>query len=176
MSAAAAGRGAAVMNATRWRLYTQLRATGLAVEGGSGGRTKMQRLQHGLPKEHYYDALCVGPSTPATFTGFPAYVAVWTATGRGTRKMCGTDKRGFPIRHRTRHKQHFGFQTGDLVVAMVPRGQYAGVWRGRVLVRATGRFDISADGQRVATGVSHKYCRMLQREDGWQYAHKHRAV
>ena len=169
-------RDAAMLNATRWRLYAELKAMGLPVEGGSGGRTKMQRLQHGLPKEHYYDALCVGVSTPAAFTGFPAYVAVWTATGRGTRKMCGTDTHGFPIRHRTRHKQHFGFQTGDLVVATVPQGKYAGVWRGRVSVRATGRFDISADGQRIAAGVSHKYCRVLQREDGWQYAHKHRAV
>ena len=69
-------KDAAMMNATRWRLYTQLQATGLPVEGGSGGRTKMQRLAHAFPKEHYYDALCVGKSTPNRFTSLPAYVQV----------------------------------------------------------------------------------------------------
>lgn len=45
-------RDAAMMNATRWRLYRQLSATGLPVEGGTGGRTTMQRLTHRFPKEH----------------------------------------------------------------------------------------------------------------------------
>ncbi|WP_053961156.1 RRXRR domain-containing protein [Sulfobacillus thermosulfidooxidans] len=49
-------KDAAMMNATRWRLYDQLKATELSVEGRSGARTKMQRIQHNLPKEHYYDA------------------------------------------------------------------------------------------------------------------------
>ena len=162
-------KDAAMMNATRWRLYEQLQATGLPLEGGSGGRTKKQRTAHGLPKEHYYDALCVGESTPNAFTAVSAYVQVWSAKGRGVRQMCGTDKYGFPIRHRSRQKVHFGFQTGDRVKAVVPRGKYAGTHTGSVLVRASGRFDITADGHRVAQGISYKYCRVLQREDGWTY-------
>ncbi len=166
-------KDAAMMNATRWRLYGALRATGLPVEGGSGARTKMQRIAHNLPKEHYYDALCVGQSTPDRFTQLPAYVQIWTATGRGTRQMCGTNKYGVPIRHRTRQKVHFGFQTGDTVKAVVPRGKYTGTHTGRVLVRASGSFDISADGQRIAQGISYKHCRILQRNGGWQYEQKH---
>ena len=81
-------RDAAMMNATRSRLYERPQLTGLPVEGGSGGRTKMQRIAHGLPKEHYYDALCVGTSTPQHFTHLPAYVQIWTAKGRGTRHGC----------------------------------------------------------------------------------------
>ena len=169
-------KDAAAMNATRWRLYDQLKAIGLAVEGGSGGRTKMQRIQHKLPKEHYYDALCVGISTPDQFTRLPAYVAVWAAKGRGTRQLCGTDKYGFPNRHRSRRRQHFGFHTGDLIQAIIPRGKYTGPWTGRVSVRASGSFDISAEGRRVAQGVSHQHCRVLQRQDGWQYEQKPRAV
>ena len=44
---------------------------------------------------------------------------------------------------------HVGLQTGDLVVAPVPRGKYAGVRKGRV---STARRppDITVDGQRVA--------------------------
>ena len=116
-------KDAAMMNATRWRLYEQLKATGLPVKGGSGGRTKKQRLDHDFPKEHYYDALSVGGSTPDRFTSLPAYVQVWTGKGRGTRKLCGTDAYGFPIRHRSRQQIHFGFQTGDLIRAGVPSGR-----------------------------------------------------
>lgn len=165
-------RDAAMMNATRGRLYEQLKATGLPLEGGTGGRTKKQRIDHGFPKAHYFDALCVGDSTPERFTRRPASVQVWTAQGRGTRKMCGTDAYGFPIRHRTRHKVYWGFQTGDLVRAVVPTGKYAGTWMGRVLVRATGSFDLSTHGRRIAQGVSYKHCRLLQRNGGWTYAQK----
>ena len=165
-------KDAAMMNATRWRLYHQLQATGLPVEGGSGARTKMQRIQLGFPKEHYFDALCVGESTPERFTALPAYVQVWQAKGRGNRQVCGTDAQGFPIRHRVRRKVYFGFQTGDLVTAVIPKGKYTGTWTGRVLVRANGRFDIASHGHRVAQGISYQYCRLIQRGDGWQYEQK----
>jgi hypothetical protein len=116
--------------------------------------------------------LCVGESTPERFTSLPAYVQVWTAKGRGTRQMCGTDTYGFPIRHRTRQKVHWGFQTGDLIRAVVPNGKYAGTWTGRVLVRANGSFDLSVQGRRIAQGMSHKYCRILQRNEGWAHVQK----
>ena len=165
-------KDAALMNATRWRLYTQLQATGLPMEGGSGARTKMQRIAHALPKEHYFDALCVGKSTPEQFIQMPTYVQIWTAKGRGNRQMCGPNAYGFPIRHRSRKKMYFGFQTGDGVQAIVPRGKYAGTHTGRVLVRASGSFDLSAQGRRIAQGISYKYCRIVQRNGGWTYEQK----
>jgi hypothetical protein len=169
-------KDAAMMNATRWRLYEQLKTTGLSVEAGTGGRTKHQRIRQGLPKEHYYDALCVGASTPATFTTLPAYVQVWSAKGRGTRQMCNTDQYGFPISHRKAKKQYFGFQTGDWVVAHVPKGKYTGAWSGQAAIRASGYFDIKANGKRVVQGVSHRYFRILQRADGWQYEIKRASI
>src|SRR5207237_1031532 len=57
-------RDAAAVNATRWALYERLQATGVPVETGSGGRTKWNRTQRGLPKTHWLDAACVGASTP----------------------------------------------------------------------------------------------------------------
>ncbi len=165
-------RDAAMMNATRWRLLEKLKETGLPVECGTGARTKMQRIAHGLPKEHYYDALCVGASTPESFTSLPAYVQIWSAKGRGTRQLCRTDKYGFPIAHRSEKKVHFGFQTGDLAVANVPKGKYKGIWKGRVSVRTTGYFDITAAGKRVVQGVSHRFFHLIQRSDGWQYEQK----
>ncbi|MCL5013353.1 MAG: RNA-guided endonuclease IscB [Firmicutes bacterium] len=160
-------KDAALMNATRWRLYRQLQVTGLPVEGGSGGRTKMQRIQHDLPKEHYYDALCVGESTPNTLTVFPAYVQVWSAKGRGNRQRCRTDQYGFPIRYLSRQKNHFGFQTGDLVRAVISRGKYTGTWTGRATVKASGVIVIGT-GTGINPEARYKHCRVLQRGDGWQ--------
>ncbi len=161
-------KNAAIMNATRWRLYEQLKATGLPVKGGPGSRT--ERLGYGSSEEHRFDALCVGESTPEHFIHLPATVQMWTAQGRGARQMCGADKDGFPIRHRSRQKVHFGFQTGDLIRAVVPKGKYAGTWTVRVLVRANGSFDISVQGRRIAQGdfvqiLSH----CAQRNGGWTY-------
>ncbi len=165
-------RDAAMMNTPRWRLYEQLKAIGLPIEGGSGGCTKPQRLEHSFPQEHYFAALCVGESTPAHFTHLPAQVQRWTAKGRGTRQLGGPDAYGFPIRHRARQQGYFGFQTGDLVRAVVPTGKYAGSHTGRVLVRSSGRVDITTDGRRVAQGIAYKPCRILQRNGGWVYEQK----
>ena len=161
---------AAMMNATRWALYERLKRTGLPVECGTGARTKKQRVEHGLPKTHYYDACCVGASTPANLRIDVVYVSVWSAIGRGTRKMSNIDRWGFPVGHRKRKKNHFGFQTGDWVAADVPEGKYAAHWIGRVAVRATGYFDLmDRFGKRHCQGISWKHFRVLQRGDGWQY-------
>lgn len=161
-------RDAAFMNAVRWRLYAVLKATGLPVEGGSGGRTQRQRLDRQLPIEHYYDALCVGESTPEQFTALPAFVQIWTAKGRGNHQRCRTDKYGFPIRYLSRQKNHFGFQTGDLVKAVIPRGKYTGTWSGRATVKASGQIQIATQTPTHPT-TRYTYCRVLQRGDGWQY-------
>ena len=51
---------AAAVNATRWALLNALKATGLPVETGSGGRTKFNRTRLDIPKTHALDAACVG--------------------------------------------------------------------------------------------------------------------
>ena len=162
-------RDAALMNATRWRLFEQLKDTGLPVECGTGARTKKQRIEHGLPKTHYFDACCVGASTPDELIIKPHYINVWSAMGRGKRQMCRTDKYGFPRAHRQRRKLHFGFQTGDIVTANVPKGKYAGQWRGRVTCRASGSFDIRNGERQIICNTNHKNCKVIQRADGWQY-------
>ncbi len=164
-------KDAAAMNATRWRLYHQLKATGLPLEGGSGGRTKKQRTEHHLPKKHYYDALCDGASTPEHFQTLAAYVQVWIAQGRGNRQLCHTDKRGFPLAHRSRTRQHFGFQTGDLVRAVIPRGKYCGTWTGRATVKASGQILVTTD-QGIHPTTSYRHCRILQRGSGWKTTQK----
>jgi len=166
-------KDAAMMNATRWQLFTRLKETGLPVECGTGARTKKQRIEHGLHKEHYYDACCVGASTPDDLVIALQYVQVWTAVGRGSRKMCNTDKHGFSKSHRSKNKLYFGFQTGNIVVANVLRGKYKGQWVGRVAVRASGYFDIKdGSGKRMCQGIYWRHMRILQRNCGWQYERK----
>jgi len=163
-------RDVAMMNATRWRLFTRLKETTLPVECGTGARTKKQRIEHNFPKTHYYDACCVGASTPANLVIGQKYVSIWKATGRGTRRMCTTDKYGFPKGHRQNKKNHFGFQTNDIVKADILRGKYQGTHTGRIAVRARGYFDLKdVSGSRICQGISHEYFRLLQRADGWQY-------
>jgi 5-methylcytosine-specific restriction endonuclease McrA len=156
-------RDAAVVNSTRWALNQQLELLGFPIETSSGGVTKYNRAQRGLPKRHWLDAACVGPSTPAVLRIAGVTPLKITAMGWGTRQMAGLNKYGFPIRHRTQQKQSFGFQTGDLVRAGVPRGKYAGVYMGRGAVRANGSFRIGR------VDINHRYCRRLMQNDGYRY-------
>jgi 5-methylcytosine-specific restriction endonuclease McrA len=160
-------KDAAAVNATRWALWRRLETTGLPLEVGTGGRTKFNRTQQGYPKAHWIDAACVGESGAAVFIA-PKHAPLHIrATGHGSRQMCRTDKFGFPSRYRLRQKQHFGFQTGDIVKAIVPSGKYRGKHVGRVACRATGSFDITTTLGKVTT--KHANCTIIHRSDGYTY-------
>ncbi|MGB7444377.1 MAG: RNA-guided endonuclease IscB [Coleofasciculaceae cyanobacterium] len=158
----------AAVNATRWKLFNSLKELDLPVETGTGGRTKYNRCRQNLPKTHWLDAANVGASTPENLKVLVSKPLVIKATGHGNRQMCGTNKYGFPIRHRSNTKKHFGFQTGDIVKAVVTKGKKMGFYVGRVLCRAKGSFDITTASGRVA-GISHKYCSFIHRSDGYSY-------
>ncbi|MBP5973605.1 HNH endonuclease [Brasilonema sp. CT11] len=159
---------AAAVNTTRSALLEILKATGLSVETGSGGLTKFNRCQQHLEKSHWLDAACVGKSTPIlNVKGIkPLMIA---ANGHGTRQQCRTDKFGFPNRHCSRTKFHFGFQTGDIVQAIVTSGKKVGVYVGRIATRATGSFNISTKTALVQ-GIGHKFCKHIHKKDGYSYA------
>jgi len=160
-------KDAAAVNATRWAMYNRLQTTGLPVEIGTGGRTKFNRTQHLYPKAHWIDAACVGESGECIYLNpEQAYLHI-KAVGHGSRQICRTNKYGFPTRHRLRQKQHFGFQTGDMVKAIVPTGKYTGTHIGRVACRATGSFDITTATGKVT--VSHKHIKTIHHSDGYSY-------
>lgn len=159
----------AAVNATRWELKRQLVETGLPVEVGTGGQTKFNRCQQNLEKTHWLDAACVGASTPQELKNLPGKPLLIKACGHGTRQQCRTDKYGFPARHCSRSKFHKGFQTGDIVKAVVTSGKKTGVYVGRVATRASGNFNISTAAGLVQ-GVSSKYCKSIHKKDGYSYA------
>jgi hypothetical protein len=162
-------KDAAAVNATRWALFERLKELGLLVECGSGGLTKFNRTQRGLPKAHWLDAACVGRSTPETIKAEGITPLCIKANGHGNRQMCSMDEYGFPRTGPKAAKRMKGYQTGDLVRAVVPEPlKTAGTHVGRVLARATGSFDITTKHRRVA-GVSYQYCRPIHRSDGYSY-------
>lgn len=153
---------ATAVNATRWALYRRLQALDLPVETGSGGLTKFNRTRLGLPKVHWMDAACVGTSTLTLRLAGVSPLAI-RATGHGNRQMCGTDKFGFPIRHRERHRSFQGFRTGDMVRALIPGGKHKGIHVGRIAIRQRPSFRLGK------LDVHPKYLTLLQRADGYAY-------
>lgn len=159
-------KDAAAVNSTRWALFRRLEQTGLPVSVGSGGLTKFNRTRFELPKTHWLDAACAGVmESVKVLTGQPLRIK---ANGHGTRQMCRTDKYGFPSRYVPQCKFVQGFQTGDIVKAVVPSGKKEGVHIGRVAVRSTGSFNISTKSGLVQ-GINHKTMKQIHRKDGYSY-------
>ena len=131
--------------------------------------TKYNRDQLGLPKEHYYDALSVG--NVANYKFPTDKILQISAKGRGTRQMCSMNKYGFPRTSAKTSKSVYGFQTGDMVKAIVPNGLKAGEYLGKVAVRSRGYFDIQTKTKRIQ-GIWHKHCHIIQRSDGYLYSYK----
>lgn len=158
-------KDAAAVNSTRWALFNRLKETGLPVATGSGGLTKFNRTRLNLPKAHWIDAACVGQiDSIKQLTNQPLLIK---ATGHGTRQMCRTNKFGFPERYVPKIKFVKGFQTGDIIKAIVTSGKKIGKYMGRVAVRTTGFFNISAT--KLVQGISFKYCQIIQKKDGYNY-------
>jgi 5-methylcytosine-specific restriction endonuclease McrA len=156
-------RDAAAINATRRVLSQCLVATGLPVEVGTGGRTKANRDRQGLPKTHWIDAACVGTSTPERLKLSGVRPLMIKATGHGWRQRCRPDQYGFPRCHAARAKSYLGFQTGDMVRAVIPVGRYAGTHVGRIAIRFAPKFLLKG------FNVHPKYLRVVQRADGYDY-------
>ena len=133
--------------------------------------TKYNRNELGLSKQHYYDALSVGNT--ANYKFLTDKILQISAKGRGSRQMCSMNRYGFPRTSAKASKLVKGFQTGDMVKAIVPTGSKAGKYLGKVAVRSSGYFNIQTKSQ-VVQGIGYKYCRLLQRDDGYSYNYKER--
>lgn len=156
-------RDAAAVNATRFALVEALRMLGLPIGTWSGGRTRWNRDRFGIEKAHCLDALCVGEL--ACVRVLTLRTLVITAQGRGSYQRTNVNDAGFPRGYFTRQKRIRGFSTGDLVRADVPKQlKTGGVHCGRLAVRASGSFRVGK-----VDGINAKYCRVMQRADGYAY-------
>jgi 5-methylcytosine-specific restriction endonuclease McrA len=168
-------KDAAAVNATRWELFRRLQGLGLPIECGSGGLTKYNRTIRDFPKTHWLDAACVGKSTPVILKIQGVQPLLIRANGYGCRQMCRMDKYGFPRTGPKEAKSVQGFQTGDIVKAVVTSGKKMGMYVGRVAVRTSGSFNITTAKETVQ-GISFKYCQTVHRMDGYSYETRGDAV
>jgi 5-methylcytosine-specific restriction endonuclease McrA len=166
-------KDAAAVNAARWATFEMFKASGLDVEVGTGAPrghpTKFNRTRQGYPKAHWIDAACVGASGETVKLDADAKPLRIKATGRGSRQVVNSDKYGFPRGNAKSAKRVYGFQTGDLVKAIVPTGKKQGTHVGRVAVRAKASFRVGS-----VDGISYRFCKLLQRSDGYDYAYPDR--
>jgi len=155
----------AAVNATRWKLFETLKATGLPITTGSGALTKYNRCRLDLPKEHWIDAACVGEVEQLTIlTTQPLLV---TAMGHGCRQMVQMDKYGFPRRGYKAKKPVAGWKTGDII--NVVKGKNIGLKGVRIkTVRSKGNFDIR-HGDAIVS-VSRNHIQPIHRRDGYNYS------
>jgi hypothetical protein len=143
-------KDAAAVNATRWALYQRL-------------------VQTGLPKTHWRDAACVGASARLRLQAQGLVPLAITALGRRYRQTCRTNAFGVPDKAPKAPSVVVGFRTGDTVRAIVPATCVkAGVYVGRIAIRATGSCDIKTATDTVQ-GIHHRYCQPLQSGDGYAY-------
>jgi hypothetical protein len=78
------------------------------------------------------------------------------------------DKYGFVRTGSKQAKRVQGFQTGDIVRAELLTGRKVGTYVGRVAVRTTGSFNLTTKNGTMQ-GISHRFCTLLQRCDGYSY-------
>lgn len=162
-------KDAQAVNTTRWRLFEKLKEFTPFVECGSGALTKMNRIKHRFPKEHYYDACCVGKSTPETINIKTSYVQVWTAKGRGNRKLVRNNKHGFPIARYRRHKPEY--QTGDILKGTKFKGKPKEQTMVGRAVMSGNSFYFKLPNKKHFS-FSAKNAELIQRGDGWEYSKK----
>ncbi len=161
-------KDAAAVNATRFALVEALRVFGLPIGTWTGGRTRWNRARWGIPKTHALDALCVGELAGVSAGQLKKFQI--KAMGRGDHCRTLWNRYGFARGYKMRQKMVAGFATGDRVKAIVPgKLTTAGTHVGRVAVRKSGSFTISTREGKV-DGVNARYCRLVQRGDGYEYA------
>ena len=169
-------KDATAVNTIRWKLYETLKATGLPVLTGTGGKTAYHRNLAGLPKTHYYDAASVAlvPKQPKKLTR-----AVIKAVGYGTRdnvgKMFDMKAPGF-TKPSTKVSHADGFAKFDHVEMTKKSGiRYKGVINcfdktpeGKPRKLRLERF--APDEKDPRKGGNTSELRLIQKRDGYSYA------
>ena len=163
---------AATVNTIRWKLLETLKATGLPVISGTGGKTAHQRSCAGLPKTHYYDAAAVAliPKQPKDLQ-----VAIIQAIGYGRRDLrkFSITKPGFNYGDPKRSSGD-GFRKFDHVEITKSYSKWKGIIncfdktpKGKPHKLRVAYFDPDVKDSRKSGNTSE--LRLIQHRDGYSY-------
>ena len=166
-------KDASIVQSARNYMFQEVTKIVPNTKGYEAWLTKYNRDELGLPKEHYYDALSVG--NVGNYKFLTDKILQISAKGRGSRQMCRMDSYGFPQTSAKASKTVRGFQSGDMVKAIVPTGLKKGIYLGRVAIRHKGSFNIRTKSGLVKD-IGYKYCHIIQRGDGYLYSYKERIL
>jgi hypothetical protein len=89
--------------------------------------------------------------------------------------MCRVDYNGFPRTQSKKAKRIHGFQTGDIVKAIVTKGKKIGTYIGRVAIRTRGIFNIKI-AKSIIKDINYRNCRCLHHIDGYSYSQRKDAI
>ena len=164
---------AAAINTIRWKLFETLKATGLPVVSGTGGKTAHHRNLARLPKTHYYDAASVAvvPKRPKNLN-----VAVIESVGYGRRDLrkFSIKKPGFNYGDLKRSTAD-GFRKFDHVKITKSNGQWKGIIncfdstaKGKPRKLRVQYFAPEVSDPRKSGNTTELRC--LQKRDGYSYA------
>ncbi len=168
-------RDTAAINSIRFAIGNALKPLGYKLNFATGGKTKYNRIKQAYPKEHFIDAVCIGNSGRDVDISEIFTILQIKAIGRGSRQMCRVNRFGFPRTSSKKQKKVFGFQTGDIVSAIVPKGKKKGRYFGIVSIRSTGNFNIKTSFK-TTEGIHARYCRLIYKKDGYEYNFKKEAT
>ena len=116
---------AAAVNTIRWKLFETLKAVGLPVISGTGGKTAYHRNLAGLPKTHYYDAAAVA-LIPKPIKNLKVAVIKSVGYGRRDLRKFSVNKPGFNYGDRKRSAGD-GFYKFDHVEIAKSTGRWRGI-------------------------------------------------
>ena len=160
----------ASVNSTRWHVFNLLKDLDIDIETGSGAVTKMNRIKNKLPKDHHWDAACVGKTTPDGLEIEVNSLLTIQACGRGTHSRTNTDKYGFPKAYLPRKKIFNGFTSGNMCVGMAESGKYKDK-------KIIGKISVSKDSclfykdGKYVGNIKQKFCKNIHLKDGYGYSH-----
>lgn len=165
----------AAVNSSKNKLLELLQSTGLDVRTYDAGFTKYNRKISHLIKDHYIDAACVGEQ-PAKFNSKNITVLNIVAKGRGKRQVQLVDKYGFPRKTKNgiiaprKLKRINGLTSGDFIEVDLSHHKYHKCYyntRVGAVRSKNNTLVFTANGNTI--DVHTKYCRLLQRADGYDY-------
>ena len=160
---------AAAINTIRWKLLETLKAVGLPVITGTGGKTAYHRNLAGLPKTHYYDAAAVS-LVPKPLKNLQVAIIKSVGYGRRDLRKFSVTKPGFNYGKR-KSSTRDGFQKFDHVEIAKRTGKWKGIINSfdsapKKTLRVE-YFALEKKDSRKSGNTSE--LRLIQKRDGYSY-------